>query len=125
MPDLLCSVAGQPLLVAFLGDWDVGAVPVLPAARLVPGDQQDCLPLGVEDEQDPHLCASGRSGAQFLHVVPGAALDPVDHRPPERRPLRCEQVDGCGDEFGGRAVETQEPLADLVEQHHLPHARIL
>jgi Transposase len=28
MSDLLCAVAGQPLLVAFLGDRDVGAVPV-------------------------------------------------------------------------------------------------
>src|SRR3954451_13098942 len=68
----------------------------------------------------------GRSSFMlFLHVVPGAALDPVNHRLPERRPLRCEQVDCCGDEFDGRAVETQEPLADLVEQHHLSHARTL
>jgi len=64
-------------------------------------------------------------GSQFLHVVPGAALDPVNHRPPERRSLRREQVDGRGDQFGGRAVKTQEPVADLVEQHHLPHGRTL
>ena len=58
---------------AFLGQGDVRGVPLLPGPGLVPGHQQDCLPAGVEGEEDPDLAAPARAGVQLLKVlVPGA-----------------------------------------------------
>jgi hypothetical protein len=55
------------------GQWDLFVVPVLPAAGLVAGDEQDAVAPGVEGEQDAH-----GAGAEFLEVGDRGAVDRVD-----------------------------------------------
>jgi hypothetical protein len=51
---LLVAPFLQIALVALFGQGDDLAVPLLPAARLVAGDEQDAVAPGIEREQDPY-----------------------------------------------------------------------
>jgi hypothetical protein len=60
----------------------------------VTGDEEDCIAVRIEDEQDPYLGCPGRTGTQLLEVVQGRALDPVGQRPAKARSFFQQRGDG-------------------------------
>lgn len=81
-------------VVQVVGEWDVSLVPTLPVTCLISGNQQNCLALRVECEQDPQLRPSGRTRTQLFNIAMARPAYSVYYWPSQLRSTFLKQLDG-------------------------------
>src|SRR5699024_11330947 len=91
-----------------------------PIPGLVPGDEQDRLPLGVKNKQDPQLRAARGARPELLHIpVPGRSHG-VHEWTTELRAVLLQHFD-CGEYLRpGPIIQRRDPDFDRARVY-VPH----